>query len=208
MIPTGYMAKIVRSRPEWLKAERVTDVYSVSGCVSKDFADYIKCWKHNGYWLFDSPDKIRQVSDVESIDLAGTRLFYYEVHELEFDEAGRQWTSFKPEPSFATQVIEPRSKTLEGYDVVTFSTRTSAECSPLSCNSLAIELDTNQHCLLASLEEAQHLLEQGRFKSTEPGPYRIFAVYSVDWPLPAAAWSSTGRYSLSRCSRNVIRCEN
>jgi hypothetical protein len=49
MIPAGYMAKWVSDRPEWLKAERVSDVYSVSKCVSKDFADYVDSWKHNGF---------------------------------------------------------------------------------------------------------------------------------------------------------------
>jgi hypothetical protein len=181
MIPAGYMAKKVRSRPEWLKAELVIDVCSVSSCVSNDFADYIKYWKHNGYWFFDSPDTILQLSATESIDLTGTSLFYYEVYELEFVEDDGQWTPFRAEPSITTHVVEPRRKILEGYDVVTFSVGTSAECSPLSCNSLATEVETNQHCLLSSLEVARQLLEQGRCKNTEPGPYRIFAVYSSDW---------------------------
>ena len=181
MIPAGYMAKRVMGRPEWLKAEQTIDIYSVSSCISKDFTDYIKYWKHNGYWFFDSPGTIRQLSAAESIDFAGTSLFYYEIYELEFDEKEGQWTPFKPESSFTTQVIEPQSKILEGYDVVTFSARASAECSPLSCNSLAAEVETNQHCLLTSLKEAQDLLEQGRFKNTEPGPYRILAVHSVEW---------------------------
>ena len=42
MIPAGYMAKNVVSKPDWLKANGVEDLYSVSGCISKDFADYIK----------------------------------------------------------------------------------------------------------------------------------------------------------------------
>jgi hypothetical protein len=77
---------------------------------------------------------------------------------------------------------EPGAKVLEGYDVVTFSAGTNPECSPLSCNGLAAEVETNQHCLLTSLEQARDLLEQGQFKDSEPGPYRIFAVYSVAWP--------------------------
>jgi hypothetical protein len=182
LIPFGYMAKRVSLRPEWLKAERVVDVYSVSDCVSPDFVDYINYWKHNGYWFFDSPEIIQQLAREQSIDLTGASLFYYEVHELEFEDAEGQWTLFKPEPSFTTQVIEPRSKVLEGYDVVTFSAGTSAECSPLSCNALSTEVETNQHCLLASLEQAQYFLEQGKFKDSEPGPYRIFAVYSLEWP--------------------------
>ena len=76
----------------------------------------------------------------------------------------------------------PDEKELTGYDVVTFSFGNSAECSPLSCNALADEMQTNQHCLLSTLEQARQLLEWGRFDNTEPGPYRIFAVHSVRWP--------------------------
>ncbi len=50
MIPVGYMAKRVSKKPDWLQAAQVIDIYSVSGCVSEDFADYIDYWKHNGYW--------------------------------------------------------------------------------------------------------------------------------------------------------------
>ena len=53
MVPAGYMAKRVVARPDWLPAERVSTIYSVSGCVSNNFADYINLWQHNGYWLFN-----------------------------------------------------------------------------------------------------------------------------------------------------------
>jgi hypothetical protein len=46
MIPVGYMAKRVFTRPDWIKASRVADIHSVSNHVSDNFADY---WKHNGY---------------------------------------------------------------------------------------------------------------------------------------------------------------
>ena len=46
----------------------------------------------------------------------------------------------------------------------------------------ATGVETNQHCPLARFERAQQLLEQGKFKNTEPEPYRIFAVYSTEWP--------------------------
>lgn len=182
MIPAGYMAKNIVARPDWLKANRVNDVYSVTNCVSDDFADYINYWKHNGYWLFNSPEVIREVSEEHSIDLAGTKLFFYEVYELEYDEDEKSWNQFSPESSFETEVSQPDAKTLEGYDVVTFYVHTSPECSPLSCNSLASEIETNEHCLLPSFENAKELLEEGKFDNSEPGPYRIFAVYSVQWP--------------------------
>ena len=181
MIPVGYMAKQVQPRPDWLKAERVLDVYSVSNCFSKDFADYIKYWKHNGYWFFDSPDIIQQLAQEHAIDLGGTSLFYYEVLELEFVEDEGEWEEFEPEPSFTTQVVPPSRKVLEGYDLVSFSVGNNPECSPLSCNHLAGAVETNQHCLLDSLEQALRLLESDNFKGVEPGPYRIFAVYSVEW---------------------------
>ena len=112
MVPAGYMAKRVVARPDWLPAERVSSIYSVSGCVSENFADYINFWKHNGYWLFNSPKVIIEVARENTIDLSGTVLFFYEVYELQFD-SGR-WTHFEPEPSFQTDVNLPDAKALEG----------------------------------------------------------------------------------------------
>lgn len=180
MIPVGYMAKRVCKKPDWLQATQVIDIYSVSGCVSEDFADYINYWKHNGYWLFDSPAVIRTVARENSIDLEGTSLFYYEAYEMEFDS--KSWHAHAPEPSFPTNIAPPSKKQLEGFDVVTFYGGNAPEHSPLSCNSLAKELRTNAHCLFASFEETETNVKNGAFTKCEPGPYRILSVYSVDWP--------------------------
>lgn len=180
MIPVGYMAKRVSKKTDWLKSARVADIYSVSGCISEDFADYINYWKHNGYWLFDSPGVIKNLSKENSIQLEGASLFYYEAYEKEFD--GERWRSYGPEPTIATNVVLPSAKRLEGFDVVTFYARTSPECSPLSCNSLAENLRTNDHCLFGSFDEAETNIKNGAFSGCEPGALRIFAVYSVDWP--------------------------
>lgn len=182
MIPVGYMAKRVVAKPDWIKAQQVTDVYSVSGHVSDNFAEYINFWKHNGYWLFDSPEIIRTVASDNAIDLSGTKLFFYEVFESEYDDEVQEWKPFAFEPSFTTQVLPPAEKSLEGFDVVTFSVHTSPECSPLSCNSFAAKLTTNEHCLLVSFDSARTLVETGAFDHSEPGPFRIFAVYSTEWP--------------------------
>jgi hypothetical protein len=183
MIPVGYMAKRVEARPDWLHVAGVADIYSVSGCVSDDFADYINFWKHNGYWFFDSPQVMLELAHNNSIDLAGTKLFFYEEYECEFDGDRHEWIAIEPERSFNTAVVVPEISRLEGFDVVTFSARTSPECSPLSCNSLAERVPTNEHCLLATLENARKLLEDGAFENTERGPYRILAVYSTEWPV-------------------------
>lgn len=86
MIHVGYMAKHVVPKPAQLKTEQVVDICSVSGHISPDFADYIKFWRHNGYWLFDSPKIIQDIATENNIDLSGTTIFYYEVYELEFYE--------------------------------------------------------------------------------------------------------------------------
>ena len=43
-----------------------------------------------------------------------------------------------------------------------------------------------KRCLLHSLEQARTLLENGTFNNSEPGPYRIFVVYSL-YPNPCFA---------------------
>jgi hypothetical protein len=178
MIPAGYMAKRILKRPEGFKNTDIDDIYSVSSCMSKDFADYIQFWKHNGYYFFDSPQIIHDIASEHSIDVSETRLFYYEMYHLEFYE-DNEWKVFRPDASFTTDIQKPGLKNLEGYDIVTFSCGNSAECSPLSCNGLAEIIPVNKHCLLSSLDEALQLLQNGSFQNSEPGPFRVLSVYSV-----------------------------
>jgi hypothetical protein len=182
MIPIGYIAKRSCEKPRALGLLSVTDIYSVNDCVNDNFADYVDYWKHNGYWFFDSPEIIQAVARANSIDLEGTKLFYYEAHELEFD--GENWRSFSPWCNIPVNVHPPVHRQLEGFDVVTIWVENSPcpEHSPLSCNALAKEVPTNSHCLLDSFVEAENALNAGKFKGNDPGAQRIFAVYSVDWP--------------------------
>jgi len=178
VIPAGYLYKKVATAPDWVKVPG-SEIYSVSGCISEEFADYIQYWRHNGYWLFDSPEIIEAIAAENAIDLSALTLFYYEVFEQQYDADARRWEPFEPEPSFETRVQPPAAARLEGYDVVTFSVRTSPECSPLSCNALAERVSVNRKCLLDSFELAESSLERGLFDDSEPGPFRIFAVHTV-----------------------------
>jgi len=180
MIPVGYMYKSISEKPEWLKASQVSDIYSVSGCVSEDFDDWINYWKHNGYWFFDSPKIIEDLAKENNIDLKEKKLFFYKVYELQWNDEIDQWEGFDPEDSFETNILTPQSVLLHGYDVTTFTAQNYAECSPLSCNHMAEELKVNCHCLLGSFGEAKELIESGAFNKCEPGPYRIFEVYTVE----------------------------
>jgi len=180
MIPIGYLYKQVARRPDWLKADQVDDIYSLSGCESEDFADYINFWRHNGYWLFDSPQIIEALAREQKLSLAGMTLFYYEAFESEYDDKSARWRSYRPVSDFVTKVVPPEGKNLEGFDVTSFSVGTSPECSPLSCNALAETIPTNRHCLFNTFDEARQAIETGQFERCEEGPYRIIAVYRVD----------------------------
>ncbi|MFI5350068.1 MAG: hypothetical protein ACHQ2Z_11025 [Elusimicrobiota bacterium] len=177
MIPLGCMAKRVSAGEKLFPAGNIQDIFSFSGCISVPFADYIGYWKDNGYELFDSPDIIRALSEREKIELLGVRFFYYEAHQQEYDRASKTWSDWSPDPN-ATRVIVPEMKSLRGYDVISFHEHTVPQHSPLSCNGLASELPVNEHCLFRSLEEAKAFLEEGRFDASEPGSFRIVAVYT------------------------------
>ena len=184
MIAAGYMAKKVVRKPDWITAAAVVDLCSVSNCISTAFCDYITHWKHNGYWFFNAPKAIAEVAQAASVDLSEHRIFYYEVYEQQFDEDAHLWQPFEPEQAFTTAVELPDAKQLLGFDVVSFNVQTSPECSPLSCNNLAESIEVNEHCLLRSLDDATKLLERGAFNESEPGPFRIFAVYGGRFLLP------------------------
>ena len=187
MTPAGYLYKKVAARPEWLSAAPIRDVYSLSGCISPNFADYVPFWKHNGYWLFDAPEAIESLAREAGIALSGQTLFYYEMHELEFDGRSRAWSPLPPAADFPTAVAPPAGRTLHGFDVATFSCHTTPECSPLSCNGLAAHLSVNAHCLFATFDEAREALERGAFDGAEPGPLRIVSVSTVGAPAGEGA---------------------
>lgn len=185
MIPAGYMAKHVSRCTDNLDFPGVKDIYSVSGCISSQFADYIKFWRHNGYWLFDSPKVIADVGRESCIDISGTTLFYYEIYEWKYDPEEKTWFRTSPEDSFATDIEQPVNKSLEGFDISTSFNDSGPEHSPLSCNYFAESIPANAHCLLPSLEKSIALIEDDSFSHCEPGPLVIYAVYTlpmIDWP--------------------------
>jgi hypothetical protein len=178
MVPAGYMAKKVSKVTKEMGLNAV-DIYSVAGCISEDFTEYIKYWKHNAYWFYDSPQIIQELAKESSLDLTGTKLFYYEIYPKEYCQ-GIGFKDFKPNNEFQTNIVFPKSKIFEGYDVATFSCGSSAECSPLTCNGIAKNIKVNEHCLMLTLEDVVQSLTDGKFDNSEPGPFRVFAVYSLE----------------------------
>ena len=74
-----------------------------AGASPNNFADYVTFWKHNGYWLFDSPAVITDIARENNIDLAETMLFFYEVHELQFNSG--VWTPFERQVLFVGECV-------------------------------------------------------------------------------------------------------
>jgi len=168
MTPMGYMAKkleMAGALENFNAPPHVEDVCSVSNCISKDFCDYIPFWKHNGFWVFDSPDILRECAEEGKASLEGMTLFYYEIFEQQYNAEKGEWELFTPEPSFPLDVKIPNEagKKLFGFDIATYSYGNSPECSPLSCNGLANEIPVNKHCLIDDFDEARRLLETGAF---------------------------------------------
>ena len=169
------MLKHVAARPDWLDAPQVKEICSTSRCISQDFADYTLYWRHNDFWLFDSPAVIRDLVAEHGIDVADARLFFYEAYESEWDDD--RWVPLRLAGDFPPRVEPPPTSRLLGYDVVTWGD--APECSPLSCNHMASELPANTHCLFDTLEAAKAAIDANRFEGCEPGIYRILAVHQV-----------------------------
>ena len=179
MIPAGYMYKNIVAKPDWIKSPVVKEIYSVSNCISHNFADFMQFWKNNGFWFYNSQDIILEIAKDNQINLTKSTAIYYEVFSQQFNEDSKSWESYKPETDFVTNISIPTTKLLLGYDVVTFSVQTCPECSPLSCNMLADELTVNNYCLFDNFNTAKTSIENGSFTNSEAGPFRIFAVYKV-----------------------------
>jgi hypothetical protein len=81
-----------------------------------------------------------------------------------------------------------REYELVGFDVVSRSAGSYFECSPLSCNMLAEEIETNGYCLFSRLDDARELARSADEKGCEPGPYHVLQVWRER--VPAGARSS------------------
>ena len=125
----------------------------------------------------DILDALRAFAEEHGLALTGLKLFYYEAHELQYDNG--VWVPWGADAPLDTNVQVPSAPTPEGFDVASFDSGLAPECSPLSCNGLAEELAVNSHCLFPTFEAAVRALDEGRFEHSEPGPLRVVGVHSV-----------------------------
>ncbi len=191
------MAKTVKPKPDWLKNNLVLDICSVSSCTSSDFHDYQLTPDHNGYGLYNDPETILRVAKENEIDLSDCTLFYYEGYDLQCYEDDPTWEAYEPNEKLETRIIPPKEKELLGYDIISYAMGQYPECSYLSCNHMAEEIQVNEHCLLDDLKSAINSLNEKRFEGCEPGPCRIYAVYKTNLPNQALQATSASARRLS-----------
>lgn len=190
MIPAGYMWKQIVShpdmlkqihfQPDWLKnVGHVEQIYSTSSHISKDITDYIGYLQPNGLGFFNELTNMQTLALSKELNPSSFSWFYYEAYEKEFDEDTKAWSEFQHN-DFSANVTLPLATALKlvGFDVVTFSDVPG--CSPLSCNYIYSKIQVNAYCLLSTFKQARQALEAGLFDKTEPGPFRIFAVYTLE----------------------------
>ncbi len=172
LILIGYFPKIVVRRPEWLdNAPVVEEIYSVSNCFSESPPDWIDKWKHNEMWAYDTPELAWSVVSEE--ERHRYTLFAYRILPRLFAEAGESAWEI---PTLAVSAL-PEGFRSVGFDAVSRSCGSSFECSPLSCNHMAVNYPVNKYCLVENLETAIAMARDFTVKECEPGPYCVVEVF-------------------------------
>jgi hypothetical protein len=148
----------------------VEEICSISTCILEGPKGWISKWKHNDAWgLFDSDEIAWSV--VEE-NVVGFDMYAYKIFPAVFDEAGAT-----PISVVAINTCVDGFDFL-GYDMVSRSTNSYFECSPLSCNGDCGRYKVNRYCLMDDLESAwQATLEIARDDRSEPGPYYLMEVW-------------------------------
>lgn len=173
MIDAGYFPKRILARPEWLEVPAVREICSVSECMSPGPPNWIERWLHNELGWFNRRE------DALAVIPPGCereyRLFAYRIHHEVFTEDERVPlvlpSDVHPEPipdTFRSLGFDCANRSMP--DVLAF------ECSPLSCNAMAVELETNELCLFPTFELAVAGADRFAREQPEPGDYYLIEV--------------------------------
>lgn len=165
----GYFPKRRTPAPEELRAVGVEEICNVSECLAPGPADWIEAWLHNAHDCFNSPEDARRVIgeatsefQILAYRLLPVRLRKGQTEPIEVSASG-------------TTPLPPGFRSL-GFDVVSKRVSDGFECSPLSCNLIALEVTVNRHCLMDDLEVAKELAVRFSAEEPEPGPYYVIEV--------------------------------
>ena len=164
----GFLPKRTEKKPDWLESQGVTEICSVSDCISPSPENWIEKWKHNEFGFFDSEGLALSILD----DAGPYDLYAYKMFPLQFSDG-----EVVPYTIHVNLTTVLASFDFLGYDPVSRSAGSFPECSPLSCNNAASDFKVNEYCLIQDLEPAYQAAIQISKGNYEPGPYHLFEVY-------------------------------
>jgi hypothetical protein len=181
----GFLAKNIVPKPDWLKADSVREICSLSNCISKTHPDAFEQWQHNRFDLYRTEALAMAV--IPEAERASYEIFAYRLWPVMFDENGQR--DFEPlglpgddetgvsSPPWADEPDWSAWKFL-GYDLVGMG-MSGFECSPLSCNGYAAECEVNEYCLIDDLTGAMALgkIFGGPEGRVEPADYFLVEVW-------------------------------
>jgi hypothetical protein len=167
----GYFPKKMTPLPADYDLPGVVEISSISDCIAKGPADWIKSWKFNELGFFDEigvAESVVPAAEWSQFDLYG----YAFLGECFIDGLAEQWAPPVLACSGPNSDFEPL-----GFDVVNKSVADFFECSPLSCNGAAKTFKANAHCLFETLTEAAAAARTFSEGGWEPGPYYVAQVW-------------------------------
>ncbi len=171
LVIIGYFPKKAVQRPDWLKAAHVTGIRSVSDCISSGPPDWIQHWTHNEMWVYSTIAAALAAVPEDAQD--GYELHAYRMLPIKWDGGTEIAMVFPP---LDVEPVPPDFQSI-GFDAVSIMAGGSGfGCSPLSCNSMAEEIETNEHCLLPSQQVAERIALRFSIDEPEPGPYHVAEV--------------------------------
>jgi len=169
LVLIGYFPKRRTPAPKELRAAGAVEICSVSECLAPGPEGWVEAWLHNAQGCFNSPDDARRVIGEATGEF---QVLAYRLLPVRF----RKGHADPIEVSASGITPLPPSFRPLGFDVVSRSTSDGFECSPLSCNLMALEVTVNRHCLVDGLEVARELASRFSVEEPEPGSYYVIEV--------------------------------
>jgi hypothetical protein len=174
VIEAGYFVKQIAPKPEAMPVPGVREICSVSECISPGPEGWVEHWRHNQFGWYN---RVADALDVVPADQRSNyRVFAYRLYPEMFRK-GRRIPVAVPE-DVRPEPVPSNFRTL-GFDAVSKTPETvlSFECSPLSCNGMASEMEVNEYCLFPDLDAALRGAERfSREEGVEPGDYYVVEV--------------------------------
>jgi hypothetical protein len=175
----GYFAKRSDVPGDWAQwevwkghAPAISELCSVSDCLTVSPEGWVERFLHNDLAFFNSRADALSVIPSQQ---GGDSLFAYRLLSKRFVGGAEEELSI---PDLPVEPLGPSFVSL-GFDVVNKDLPDIVpyfECSPLSCNGMAAEVQVNTYCLIDTLGAAIAVAIDFSREPPEPGAYYVIEV--------------------------------